>query len=47
MCSEADLKDLGLPLGHRKKLSNYIKKANEEVAADIYYLNNSFVRKIH
>ena len=31
MCSEVDLKDLGLPLGHRKKLSNYIKKAIEEV----------------
>ncbi|RDD37977.1 SEC23-interacting protein [Trichoplax sp. H2] len=30
MCSESDLKDLGLPLGHRKKLSNYIKKTLEE-----------------
>lgn len=31
MCSEGDLKDLGVPMGPRKKLAAFVKDHNEKV----------------
>ena len=43
MCSDSDLKDLGLPMGPRKKLQGILK---EELGKKVNYVQNTLVKHL-